>query len=123
MHDNHTEFCQCHALSCAKRHDSDNDNHHHVILAPVHLPSATRHSVPTYLEVVDSYNATTMTTKDEERALTRSLFSKRDEDGTLEESLVSYIKVFEDDGGHGKTRYLMLASEWTARERSASDAQ
>lgn len=50
-----------------------------------------------------------MSSRDEERALTRSLFSKRDEDGTLEESLQAYIKVFEDDGGHGKTRYLMLA--------------
>lgn len=49
--------------------------------------------------------------RDEEKALTRSLFSKRDDDGTLEENLLSYIKVFEEDGGHGKTRYLMLASE------------
>lgn len=53
-----------------------------------------------------------MSSRDEERALTRSLFSKRDDDGTLEENLLSFIKVFEEDGGHGKTRYLMLAGTY-----------
>jgi hypothetical protein len=50
-----------------------------------------------------------MSSRDEQQAMTRSLFSRRDEDGNLEENLLSYIKVFEEDGGHGKTRYLMLA--------------
>ncbi|WWC99370.1 hypothetical protein V866_006271 [Kwoniella sp. B9012] len=42
-----------------------------------------------------------------------SLFAKRDEDGTPEETLISYLKVYEEDPGdsHGgpKSRYLMLA--------------
>nr|XP_019048902.1 exocyst protein [Kwoniella bestiolae CBS 10118]OCF27832.1 exocyst protein [Kwoniella bestiolae CBS 10118] len=41
-----------------------------------------------------------------------SLFSKRDEDGTPEETLISYLKVYEEDAGDGhgqKSRYLMLA--------------
>ncbi|WWD22409.1 hypothetical protein CI109_106900 [Kwoniella shandongensis] len=41
-----------------------------------------------------------------------SLFTKRGDDGTPEETLISYLKVYEDDGGDGsgpKTRYLMLA--------------
>lgn len=57
-----------------------------------------------------------MSSRDEERALTRSLFSKRDDDGNLEEKLVAYIKVFEEDGGHGKTRYLMLAGTCSSRQ-------
>ncbi|KAK8845463.1 hypothetical protein IAR55_006176 [Kwoniella newhampshirensis] len=38
-----------------------------------------------------------------------SLFSKRAEDGTAEETLISFLKVYEDDGDGQKTRYLMLA--------------
>ncbi len=45
--------------------------------------------------------------------LTSSIFSKKDEDGTLEETLISYVKVFEEDpqdtAEGAKTRYLMLA--------------
>jgi hypothetical protein len=47
--------------------------------------------------------------------LISSLFSKRDENGTNEETLISYVKVFEDEStgdnamGGQKTRYLMLA--------------
>lgn len=41
-----------------------------------------------------------------------SLFSKRAaEDGALEESYISHVKIFEDEGGEGgvKARYLLLA--------------
>ncbi|ORX34673.1 exocyst complex component Sec3-domain-containing protein [Kockovaella imperatae] len=39
-----------------------------------------------------------------------SLFSKRGPDGSPEETLITYVKVFEEDEGSGsKTRYLMLA--------------
>ncbi|WWC58251.1 uncharacterized protein I303_100789 [Kwoniella dejecticola CBS 10117] len=42
-----------------------------------------------------------------------SLFSRRDEDGTPDETLISYLKVYEEDAGDGhggqKSRYLMLA--------------
>lgn len=42
--------------------------------------------------------------------IVQSLFSRHDEQGTAEETLISYIKVFEDEGdGNQKTRYLMLA--------------
>jgi hypothetical protein len=42
-----------------------------------------------------------------------SLFSRKDEQGTPEETLISYLKVFEQEDGSGfKTRYLMLAGEW-----------
>lgn len=42
-----------------------------------------------------------------------SLFSRKDPAGTPEETLISFVKVYEDEGGGGadaiKTRYLMLA--------------
>nr|XP_019014642.1 exocyst protein [Kwoniella pini CBS 10737]OCF53423.1 exocyst protein [Kwoniella pini CBS 10737] len=42
-----------------------------------------------------------------------SLFARRDEDGTPEETLISYLKVYEEDPGDGqggqKSRYLMLS--------------
>lgn len=48
--------------------------------------------------------------------IVQSLFAKTDENGTVEETLISYVKVFEDESGAGapaeqKTRYLMLAGE------------
>ncbi|GMK58498.1 hypothetical protein CspeluHIS016_0505300 [Cutaneotrichosporon spelunceum] len=48
--------------------------------------------------------------EDTRALIVRSLFSRKAEDGTLEETLVSYLRVKEDDG-HGslKTRYLFLA--------------
>ncbi|WWC85953.1 uncharacterized protein L201_000823 [Kwoniella dendrophila CBS 6074] len=52
-------------------------------------------------------------TDDVRQHIISSLFSKRDEDGTPEETLISYLKVYEEDPGdsHGgqKSRYLMLA--------------
>lgn len=48
--------------------------------------------------------------------IVQSLFSKTDDNGTAEETLISYVKVYEDDSGpegmEQKTRYLMLAGEW-----------
>ena len=45
-----------------------------------------------------------------------SLFSRKDEQGTPEETLISFLKVFEQEDGSGyKTRYLMLAGEWPCR--------
>lgn len=43
-----------------------------------------------------------------------SLFVRKDATGTAEETLISYLKVYEDEGdtgpeGGAKTRYLMLA--------------
>ena len=52
------------------------------------------------------------TSNDEVRQhIVSSLFSRRAEDGTPEETLISYLKVYEDEGGGGgaKTRYLMLS--------------
>lgn len=44
--------------------------------------------------------------------IVQSLFARHDEQGTAEETLISFIKVFEDEGdGNQKTRYLMLAGE------------
>jgi hypothetical protein len=51
----------------------------------------------------------------------RSLFSKRSaEDGSLDETYVAHVKIFEDDAGEGgvKARYLMLASAYDARDRA-----
>jgi hypothetical protein len=42
--------------------------------------------------------------------IVQSLFSRVDETGTADETLISYLKVYEDEGEGGqKTRYLMLA--------------
>lgn len=42
--------------------------------------------------------------------IVQSLFSRHDETGTAEETLISYLKIFEDEGdGNQKTRYLILA--------------
>lgn len=42
--------------------------------------------------------------------IVQSLFSRVDESGTADETLISYLKVYEDEGEGGqKTRYLMLA--------------
>ncbi|WVQ80381.1 hypothetical protein IAT38_002486 [Cryptococcus sp. DSM 104549] len=38
-----------------------------------------------------------------------SLFSRRAEDGTAEETLISFVKVYESDDGGQKTRYLIVA--------------
>ncbi|KAL7418847.1 hypothetical protein Q5752_006531 [Cryptotrichosporon argae] len=38
-----------------------------------------------------------------------SLFARHAEDGTAEETLITYIKVHEEDEGGAKTRYLILA--------------
>lgn len=41
-----------------------------------------------------------------------SLFWRKDASGTAEETLISFVKVLEDEGGDElKTRYLMLAGE------------
>ena len=41
-----------------------------------------------------------------------SLFSKRGDDGSPEETLITFLKVFEEDEASAtKTRYLMLAGE------------
>lgn len=44
-------------------------------------------------------------------AIVASLFARKDETGTPEETLVSYLKVNEQEGGQTKARYLMLAGE------------
>jgi hypothetical protein len=59
------------------------------------------------------------TSDDTRHHIVQSLFSKTDEQGTVEETLISYVKVYEDEGasngqpggGEPKTRYLMLAGE------------
>ena len=44
--------------------------------------------------------------------IVQSLFSRVDESGTADETLISYLKVYEDEGEGGqKTRYLMLAGK------------
>ena len=44
-----------------------------------------------------------------------SIFSRKAADGTLEETLISYVKVYEQEGeGEAKTRYLMLAGRCLA---------
>lgn len=55
--------------------------------------------------------SSTASSSDETRhRIVRSLFSRKAEDGTLEETLVTYLRVKEDDGhGNAKSRYLMLA--------------
>lgn len=41
------------------------------------------------------------------------MFSRKAEDGTLEETLVTYLRVKEGDGhGNLKGRYLFLAGAW-----------
>ncbi|BEJ16672.1 hypothetical protein CspHIS471_0600730 [Cutaneotrichosporon sp. HIS471] len=48
--------------------------------------------------------------EDTRTLIVRSLFSRKADDGTLEETLVTYLRVKEDDGhGSSKTRYLFLA--------------
>ncbi len=62
--------------------------------------------------------------EDTRTRIVRSLFSRKAEDGTLEETLVTYLRVKEDDG-HGavKTRYLFLAGGWNGPlGADASDA-
>lgn len=55
--------------------------------------------------------SSTASSSDETRTrIVRSLFSRKAEDGTLEETLVTYLRVKEDDGhGSAKARYLFLA--------------
>lgn len=60
-----------------------------------------------------------------------SLFSRKAEDGTPEETLISYVKVYEDESGadvvqpgssSAKTRYLMLAGESSWCDPGVHDA-
>ncbi|KAK4686866.1 exocyst complex component 1, partial [Tremellales sp. Uapishka_1] len=48
---------------------------------------------------------------DTRQHIVSSLFARRGEDGIPEETLISFLKVYEDEGGNEgqKTRYLMLA--------------
>jgi hypothetical protein len=56
------------------------------------------------------------TSDDTKHHIVQSLFSRVDETGTADETLISYIKVYEDEGEGGqKTRYLMLAGMSTLR--------
>jgi len=49
---------------------------------------------------------------DTKHHIVSSLFSRVDETGTPEETLISYLKIYEDEGEGGqKTRYLMLAGK------------
>jgi len=49
---------------------------------------------------------------DTKHHIVQSLFSRVDESGTADETLISYLKVYEDEGEGGqKTRYLMLAGK------------
>lgn len=49
---------------------------------------------------------------DTKHHIVQSLFARVDESGTAEETLISYLKVYEDEGEGGqKTRYLMLAGK------------
>lgn len=45
--------------------------------------------------------------------MTSSLFARADADGVPEESLVSYLVIHEPEPGGVKTRYLMLAREYS----------
>nr|ODO04430.1 hypothetical protein L204_00790 [Cryptococcus depauperatus CBS 7855] len=57
-----------------------------------------------------SSHARSSSADDTRSHINASLFAKRTADGTLEESLISFLKVFEDDpDGESKTRYLILA--------------
>ena len=49
---------------------------------------------------------------DTKHHIVQSLFSRVDDSGTADETLISYLKVYEDEGEGGqKTRYLMLAGK------------
>ena len=65
-------------------------------------------SVPRTREVS---TASTANGDETRQHIVNSLFSKRAEDGSMEETLISYVKVNEHDQGDVKTRYLMLAGE------------
>nr|ODN75017.1 hypothetical protein L203_06555 [Cryptococcus depauperatus CBS 7841] len=57
-----------------------------------------------------SSHARSSSVDDTRSHINASLFAKRTADGTLEETLISFLKVFEDDpDGESKTRYLILA--------------
>ena len=54
----------------------------------------------------------TPSSDDVRQHIVQSLFSRYDEQGTAEETLISYVKFYEDEGdGNQKTRYLMLAGK------------
>jgi hypothetical protein len=53
-----------------------------------------------------------LSSDDTRHHIVQSLFSRVDESGTADETLISFLKVYEDEGpGEQKTRYLMLAGE------------
>lgn len=55
-------------------------------------------------------------------AIVASLFSRKDEEGNLEEVLISFLKIQEVEGGHTKSRYLMLAGEDAGGHGTAADS-
>lgn len=73
---------------------------------PSHVsPSHSRTSINTTTPAMSSSSS-----DDTRLRIVRSLFARKAEDGTLEETLVTYLRVKEDDGhGNAKTRYLFLA--------------
>ncbi len=64
------------------------------------------------------HSRTTSSSDETRQHIINSIFSKSDEDGTPEETLISYVKVYEEEPGAQevgpKTRYLMLAGEFSA---------
>jgi hypothetical protein len=65
------------------------------------------------MSAISSSRSREPTSDDTRQYIVSSIFSRRDETGTPEETLIAYLKVFEDEGGSegAKTRYLMLAGE------------
>ena len=69
------------------------------------------------IDVMSAQHSRSVSSSDETRQhLISSNFSRKDEDGMPEETLISYVKVYEEDPqaqeSGTKTRYLMLAGKY-----------
>lgn len=65
----------------------------------------------------------TPSSDDVRQHIVQSLFSRYDEQGTAEETLISFVKIYEEEGdgvGNQKTRYLMLAGTYLGRRARKS---
>jgi hypothetical protein len=65
------------------------------------------------------HSRTASSSDETRRHIISSIFPPRDEDGIPEETLISYVKVYEEEAGSpeggAKTRYLMLAGRSTLK--------
>lgn len=67
------------------------------------------------------HSRTASSSDETRRHIISSIFPPRDEDGIPEETLISYVKVYEEEAGSpeggAKTRYLMLAGRSNPQTR------